>query len=231
VRRKEPLIFTCVKCGEVFQKWKATANTTLCDVCVGRKCAAEWAKKNRSRINKRRSDSLVRKLVDHTVVCSLCAKSFNRRRKTAGPARCKPCRDDIKRAEWRKNNPERNRQIARSAYWRNIEKQKARNVANREKNRDRYRRWRLRNLAHKAAKERARQAAKIQRTPVWADTAAIEKFYLEARRLTEETGIRYHVDHIIPLNGKNVCGLHVENNLQVIPMVDNIRKSNRFEAA
>lgn len=77
----------------------------------------------------------------------------------------------------------------------------------------------------------ARLAAQLQRTPQWADLKAIESFYIEARRLTAETGIEHHVDHIIPLRGRNVSGLHVETNLQVIPAEVNKRKSNRFATA
>jgi predicted nucleic acid-binding Zn-ribbon protein len=41
------------------------------------------------------------------------------------------------------------------------------------------------------------------------------------------TGIEWHVDHIIPLKGKNVCGLHLWTNLAVIPKVENLRKGNK----
>ena len=62
----------------------------------------------------------------------------------------------------------------------------------------------------------------------WADRKAISNFYKEAKRLTKETGIQFHVDHIIPLNGLNVSGLHVEYNLQIITALDNNKKFRSF---
>lgn len=72
-----------------------------------------------------------------------------------------------------------------------------------------------------------RKAIKLQRTPASADLAAIEKIYKECIRITKETGILHHVDHIIPLQGKDVCGFHVENNLQIITALENLTKGNR----
>lgn len=74
-----------------------------------------------------------------------------------------------------------------------------------------------------------RRAAKINRTPPWADLEAMRAIYAEARRLTRETGIPHHVDHDIPLQGKLVSGLHVHNNLQILTGSENSRKRNRFE--
>lgn len=70
-----------------------------------------------------------------------------------------------------------------------------------------------------------------QATPKWANLAAIRSFYLLAQELTIMTGIQYHVDHIIPLSGKDICGLHVETNLRVIPAKENLSKHNKFEEA
>lgn len=71
-------------------------------------------------------------------------------------------------------------------------------------------------------------AQRARATPTWADMDAIKKIYLEARRKTEETGTLHHVDHIIPLRGKIVSGLHVHYNLQIITAQENLRKSNRL---
>jgi 5-methylcytosine-specific restriction endonuclease McrA len=67
-------------------------------------------------------------------------------------------------------------------------------------------------------------------TPAWLSQTQkqdIEGIYGSARLITESTGVLHHVDHIVPLNGREVCGLHVAWNLRVIPWQDNLRKSNR----
>lgn len=69
----------------------------------------------------------------------------------------------------------------------------------------------------------------VTRTPKWADREMIKNKYVEGRLLTEQTGIAHHVDHVIPIKGNNVCGLHVHENLKVITATENIEKSNRHE--
>jgi 5-methylcytosine-specific restriction endonuclease McrA len=76
-----------------------------------------------------------------------------------------------------------------------------------------------------------RRAAYLYREPIWLtleQKLEIECFYYKAMRYEEETGIKHHVDHIVPLQGNNVCGLHVPWNLQVIPASDNLSKGNRY---
>jgi 5-methylcytosine-specific restriction endonuclease McrA len=77
-----------------------------------------------------------------------------------------------------------------------------------------------------------RKAAKLQRTPAWLtedDFWIIKEAYELAKVRTDMLGFQWHVDHIVPLQGKTVSGLHVPWNLQVIPAVENIRKGNRLE--
>lgn len=79
-----------------------------------------------------------------------------------------------------------------------------------------------------AEKAMRRVARKRQATPTWANPEAIRSFYVEAARLTKESGEPHHVDHIVPLQSKIVCGLHVEHNLRVLPKCENQAKSNRW---
>jgi hypothetical protein len=76
-----------------------------------------------------------------------------------------------------------------------------------------------------------RRASIKKRTPNWLtddDLWMIEEAYDLAQKRTKLLGFAWHVDHIIPLHGKNVCGLHVPSNLQVIPAISNQRKSSSF---
>lgn len=85
--------------------------------------------------------------------------------------------------------------------------------------------------ASKLAIGAQRRAKKLQAMPKWADTKAIRQIYAECQRITRETGIKHEVDHIVPLNGVKVKGLHVAENLRVIPAKLNRKKSNHFDEA
>lgn len=80
----------------------------------------------------------------------------------------------------------------------------------------------------KAACNARYKARKRKAMPSWANKEAMDEFYKEAKRLTDETGILHHVDHIVPLKSDIVCGLHWEGNLQVLEAVANISKGNRI---
>jgi hypothetical protein len=79
------------------------------------------------------------------------------------------------------------------------------------------------------AKAAKRRAGRCNQTPSWANEQLIAAYYKEAKRLEELTGIKFHVDHIIPLQGELVSGLHVETNLQLLPAHENQAKNNSFD--
>lgn len=100
------------------------------------------------------------------------------------------------------------------------------------KNPDYYKQFRLKHPEKVNAKEVKRKTAKLHRTPIWLtddDYWLIEQAYALAAKRTQMFGFAWHVDHVIPLQGKIVSGLHVPSNLQVIPASINTSKQNKFE--
>jgi len=97
---------------------------------------------------------------------------------------------------------------------------------------ERKRKYREQNRELLAPKERyranKRRAKKYNATPSWSQEDKIKVLYEKAKWLESLTGFKYHVDHIIPLQGENVCGLHVWENLQILESRLNISKSNKF---
>ena len=87
--------------------------------------------------------------------------------------------------------------------------------------------WRKNNQEKVNAVDARRRAAKANAVPSWANHFFINEIYHLARLRTKHTGFKWHVDHIVPLTSKRVCGLHVEHNLQVIPASVNQSKNNR----
>lgn len=122
-----------------------------------------------------------------------------------------------KTKEWHSANREKSREMSRSYRLHNSEKLNALTRA-----------WQVSNPAKKNAINAKRRAAKRNATPAWANSDEILVLYEEATRLSAETGVAHHVDHIIPLQGKDVCGLHLACNLQVITAAENLAKKNSY---
>jgi len=106
----------------------------------------------------------------------------------------------------------------------------------REDARKRMQEWRQRNIEkvraaanspEMRAYRAARRAKERRATPSWANAFFIHEAYELAALRTEMTGVEWHVDHIVPLQSKRVCGLHWEGNFQVIPAIENAAKGNR----
>lgn len=170
--------------------------------------------------------------------CRICGKSapeveFQHQRR-----QCKPCRRAyfhvkklewyarnkhiarLKVKEWREQNLERKKAYRKVEYARNAESAKFAARVYRANNPDKVNHW-----------ARLRQCAKAKRVPLWLtseDKWLILEIYALAKLRTKLTGVQWHVDHIIPLRGKTVSGLHVPLNLQVIPESDNKVKRNYY---
>jgi len=92
--------------------------------------------------------------------------------------------------------------------------------------------WRKANPDKHAARQAERRATKKKATPTWLSEdqrKSITEVYKLCKKMEKTFRTTYHVDHIVPLNGENVCGLHVPWNLQILEASLNLRKSNKLE--
>jgi len=160
-------------------------------------------------------------------VCKLCRAEIERERRLADPEAIRA----LERAR-HAANPAIKKAAIRRYYEANrdalIAKTKAASLLRREEiaaskavyraaNKDRIREW-----------NGTRRAQQRQAMPVWADRKAIAAIYKQASEAWKQTGIAHHVDHIVPLSHKYVCGLHVPANLQVLTGKENMEKRNKF---
>lgn len=125
-----------------------------------------------------------------------------------------------KRAEWLAKNPDKDKPSKRNHYLKNKEKYDA----SARKYASEHPEW-------KAAQCAKRRARKLNATPGWVDEDElflIEEAYHLASSRTKLTGIKWDVDHVVPLQSKRVCGLHTVFNLQVVPSSYNYRKHNKL---
>ena len=118
---------------------------------------------------------------------------------------------------YRKSNPEHYKKIKQIWVKNNQEKRKAT-----------IKKYTNANKAVLNEKVMRRNAHKIKATASWFDASIAEAIYSLAKKKSELLGIEHQVDHIVPLNSKFVCGLHVQHNLQVISATENKSKSNRW---
>lgn len=162
-------------------------------------------------------------------VCKADTEFYTNRRK------CKSCYFS-QQYKWQKDNIDKKRSYTRKsmqkAYKENPQELLDRGFAWRQQNKDwitNYnKQYQLDNPEKVAAIRRLREHSIKQQTPSWANQEAIKSLYKKAKQLSQETGILYTVDHVIPLQGKLVSGLHVENNLQILTKSENSRKNNTY---
>ena len=150
---------------------------------------------------------------------------------------CLQCRAEFL-VLWRNKNPAKVKQHNDTQYAKFAEKLSARvrkyYAEHAEELRKQKREYQKANLHIYAKIKAKRKAAMLQRTPKWLtddDYWMIEQAYELAALRTKMFGFAWHVDHVLPLQGKTVSGFHVPTNLQVIPGVENIRKGYKFQEA
>jgi len=192
-------------------------------------------------------------------VCSKCGENktvdefYNDKKGKGGKAsQCKSClkayekkhnsKDEVKerlakyRAEYHGRNKVLHKANMKTYYDANREKLTAQKRAYRKANREivaaQEKKYQTNNSDKVNALVMKRRAGKLQRTPPWCgelDSFVKQEVYSMAKARGKALGVVFHVDHIIPLQGKNVSGMHVWNNLQVITARENVRKSNKYE--
>lgn len=155
-------------------------------------------------------------------ICTKCKTSNplfsfskNKNTKDGFTVWCKTCTSEYKKI-YRALNKEDIRKALQENYHKNLEARKE---------------YRQKNQTRRTAQERTRKASKLKRTPAWLtdfDKLHMECLYQVAAMRTRESGYAWHVDHVIPLQGKAVSGLHVPSNLRVIPATENLRKNNSY---
>lgn len=238
-------MLTCSKCNGSFAQSEETTISQVCRTC-GLEKAIEEYHSNKSNVT------------GHSYQCKTCANGGREKRRLANiegqsaywanhylkhreekkeaARRYYHENHDIcrqRQAQWYIENKETHRQSGRA--W---------NEANAKYIRIKKQLWRMENIEEARANRRRhyvdnkhmyiangakRRAGTIRATPPWVDFDAIKEIYRKSEELTRTTGVKHCVDHIIPLNHKLVCGLHVETNLQILTDAENTAKSNYFK--
>lgn len=129
--------------------------------------------------------------------------------------------------KWKQDNKDKVKEINRKYYQENSDKLKEINRKWQQENREYFSKWREENPDKVNAFNAKRRASKLQRTTAWANFEDIRMWY-ELAEVLSRSGIKFHVDHVVPLQGKTVSGLHVEDNLTVIPAYMNFSKNNQW---
>lgn len=197
--------FTGVSCvnGHVSVRYASAGN---CVVCVKDR-ATKWKAANSSKVKKSAEGYRVRNA--DTINASIRKWAEENPDKVRASAK-----------RWKDKNPEKARENSRKWV-----------AANPGKARATSKNWIARNpdkvKASWGSRSAARRLGRYVKHDEFESLVLVEAHDLTARRF-KSTGIRWHVDHCIPLRAKGVCGLHVACNLQVIPEKLNMWKLNRL---
>lgn len=184
-------------------------------------------------------------IVNGHKICSKCKENkpiedfhTNKNRVSGFTSSCKSCykafyqenaatiKDRAK--NYRLSNPEKKR-LSDQRYYENHKDEYVKNATrwakeNPERKKEIERKYDKANQPKKNARTALRRATKLQATPKWLSEHQLD----EIKRMYLNCPKGFHVDHIVPLNGENVNGLHVPWNLQYLPALENLRKSNKL---
>lgn len=147
--------------------------------------------------------------------------SKNSSRSDGLQSHCKACRSERRKSDYLRN---RERELQLSQVW-------VKDNPNRVKAKAKKHRETLHGRAYYNSRNANRRALRQKAEPKWLtkdQKQDCKAMYTLASKLEVLCGIKYHVDHIVPLNSDVVCGLHVPWNLQVLAAPLNLSKSNKF---
>lgn len=173
------------------------------------------------------------------IVLDFCEFYKSNTTKSGYQSSCKSCSKTRNKSDYMKNYREANKEqheLSNREYYK-LHKQRLNNesrqyyIENKEHLREKGNQHYLENKVMYLLYSKSRKKHIDRATPLWLsdqDYSQIVQIYQERKRLTEETGNVYHVDHILPLRGKLVCGLHVPSNLQIILASENLKKGSAF---
>jgi len=141
---------------------------------------------------------------------------------------------NVARAEYFKeyNKSEAGQKAKQKYYAANSELVKLKALARSNEQRQQYRNaWKEKHPEEVKASNKHRRDKHKQATPSWLtdeQKRQIKQLYIDAMTVSRVTGVPYVVDHIVPLRGEDVCGLHVPWNLQIMTRAENLKKSNKL---
>lgn len=221
---------TCKKCNiekhlDLFYKAKSNKDgyNKVCADCVKERVnkyrldnieaitekKAQYYKKNTERLNAK-SKAWYEKNKDHALQLSKIWQQNNPEKRTEIQKKYYLNGGKEKKLEWHEKNKDQ-----RSLYYKEYRKN---NINDIRRNANKYVKANPKKALHRC---RLRQMQKLNATPLWADLNEIKEVYKNCPK-------GMHVDHIIPIKGELVCGLHVINNLQYLTAFDNLSKGNKF---